>query len=192
MKILEAPVLEKTYTVEEYFELEKYAEIRHEYYYGKLIPMPGESKNANRIAGNCEYKFRQQLEDKGLDFFHSDIRLQVKEGGIYRYPDFVITPVVDDSHTHHIKQPVLTLEVPSDESERRDRVTKRDEYLGMPTLQCYLIISQYEPHVDVYLRDEKGWRIYSFKKMEDEIFFSFLGAKLRVADIYKGIVFEQA
>ena len=36
---------EKRYTVAEYFELEKHSTIRHEYYYGKLIAMPGESKN---------------------------------------------------------------------------------------------------------------------------------------------------
>ncbi len=36
-------VTEKRYTVEEWLEFEKTAEVRHEYYFGKLIPMPGEA-----------------------------------------------------------------------------------------------------------------------------------------------------
>lgn len=34
---------EKRYTVEEWLEFEKTAELRHEYYLGKLVPMPGEA-----------------------------------------------------------------------------------------------------------------------------------------------------
>lgn len=34
---------EKRYTVEEWLEFEKTAEVRHEYYFGKLIPMAGEA-----------------------------------------------------------------------------------------------------------------------------------------------------
>jgi len=36
-------VTEKRYTVEEWLEFEKTAEVRHEYYFGKLIPMAGEA-----------------------------------------------------------------------------------------------------------------------------------------------------
>jgi hypothetical protein len=38
---------EKLFTVEEYFELEKHSEIRHEYHYGSLSVMLGDSKIAN-------------------------------------------------------------------------------------------------------------------------------------------------
>lgn len=184
----ESPVLEKKYTVEEYFELEKHSEIRHEYYYGKLLPMPGESKNANRIAGNCEFLLRLQLRKKGLDFFRHDVRLLVKEGGIYRYPDFVIAPVVDDSDTHLIKQPIMIVEVSSDNSDHTDRVTKRREYLALPTLQYYLIISQSEYLVDVYARDEKGWRFASYHLPDDEIDFPAIGSKISVSGIYEEVV----
>ena len=51
-------VAEKLYTVEAYFELEKHSEVRHEYYYGKLIEMPGESKIANNIANNPNSNMR--------------------------------------------------------------------------------------------------------------------------------------
>lgn len=175
---------EKTYTVEEYFELEKHSEIRHEYYYGKLLPMPGESKNANSIAGNCDFQFRLQLRKKGLKFFRHDVRMLVRDEKIYRYPDFVMAPVVDDSDSHLIKQPILIIEVSSDNSDHTDRVTKRNEYLSLPTVEYYLIISQSERLIDVYSKDEHGWRFDSFTQAEQVIEFPTLGAKLALSDIY--------
>ena len=186
----ETQIVERKYTVEEYFEVEKHSEIRHEYYYGKLLPMPGESKNANRIAGNCEFQLRLQLRKKGLNFFRHDVRLLVKEGNIYRYPDFVIAPVVDDSDSHLIKQPVLIIEVSSDNSDHTDRVTKRNEYLNLPTLQFYLIISQAEHLIDLYSRDERGWRFDSFSKENEVIEFLTLRAKHSLSDIYDEVDFS--
>lgn len=180
----ELQVLEKTYTIEEYLEFEKHLEIRHEYYYGKLLPKSGDSKRANAIAGNCEFQMRLQLRKKGLDFFRHDVRMLVREQKIYRYPDFVIAPVVDDSDSHLIKQPVLIIEVSSDNSDHTDQVTKRNEYLNLPTVEYYLIISQSERLIDVYSKDKKGWRFDSFSKEEEVIEFPSLGAKLPLADIY--------
>lgn len=43
---------ERSFTVEEWLEWEKNSDTRHEYHYGKLIPMAGEAKKANKIAKN--------------------------------------------------------------------------------------------------------------------------------------------
>ena len=40
-----------TMTVNEYLELEKHSEVRHEYVDGELLAMAGEKKRHNRIAG---------------------------------------------------------------------------------------------------------------------------------------------
>ena len=61
--------LDKIYTVEEYFEFEKNSEVRHEFYYGKLIEMPGEAKKANRIAMNIYRKWIDSMEQQGFEIF---------------------------------------------------------------------------------------------------------------------------
>ena len=61
---------EKLYTVEEYFELDENSDIRHEYHYGKIIPMPGESKIANLIASNCNRNLWLALKGKGYRIFN--------------------------------------------------------------------------------------------------------------------------
>lgn len=43
---------ERTYTVEEYLELEKNSETRHEFHYGKLIEIPRESRISSLISNN--------------------------------------------------------------------------------------------------------------------------------------------
>ena len=50
---LESPI--KRYTADEYFELEKSSDIKHEFVNGQIIAMPGESKIANTIALNCAF-----------------------------------------------------------------------------------------------------------------------------------------
>lgn len=126
-----------------------------------------------------------------MKFFRHDVRMLVREQNIYRYPDFVMAPVVDDSDSHLIKQPILIIEVSSDNSDHTDRVTKRNEYLNLPTVEYYLIISQSERLIDVYTKDSQGWRFDSFSQAEQVIEFPTLGAKLALSDIYDEVELGQ-
>jgi len=113
---------DKRYTVDEWLEFEKTAEVRHEYYFEKLVPMPGGAKRANRIAGNIRKILDDTLYKRGFDLFDHDIKVEVLSDGIYRYPDLVAAPVVDDEHDYIVKHPVFVAEIASDKSGHRDRV----------------------------------------------------------------------
>ena len=65
-------VEENIYSIEEYFELEKNSEIRHEFVHGTLIPMPAESKRANEIAFNCAFTLRQLLINKSQKIYNHE------------------------------------------------------------------------------------------------------------------------
>ena len=65
---------EKLYTVEEWLEFEKTADVRHEYYFGKLIPMAGEAKRANIIAGNIKRQLDVPLYEKGSKFLTTTLK----------------------------------------------------------------------------------------------------------------------
>ena len=69
-----ASKIEKKYTVEAYFELEKNSEERHEFVNGKLFKMPEESVHANIIAGNCDFQLRLSLHKKGYIIVRHDVR----------------------------------------------------------------------------------------------------------------------
>ena len=179
--------VEKLYTVDEYFELEKNSAIRHEFYYGKLIAMPGESKNANEIAGNCYVTFRQSLRKHGFRVFIQDVRTVVKGNKIYRYPDVVVADEEGDSDTHNIKKPRILVEVISETSKYRDRVTKLQEYSKLPSLDYYIAVDQDTVNVEVYSRKENDWVYQLLENLTDVIDLSALGTSLSLATIYENI-----
>ena len=179
--------VEKLYTVDEYFELEKNSNIRHEFYYGKLIAMPGESKNANEIAQNCAFTFRTELRQRGFRIFIQDVRTVVKGNKIYRYPDVVVADEEGDGDTHNIKKPRILVEVISETSKYRDRVTKLQEYSKLPSLDYYIVVDQDTINVEVYSRQENGWAYQLLENLTDIIDLSVLGTSLSLATIYEHI-----
>jgi Uma2 family endonuclease len=180
---LEIP--EKLYTVEEWLELEKQSDIRHEFYYGKLIPMAGESKNANVIAGNIKRNIEVQLFEKGFMIFDHDIKTEVDQSNIYRYPDLVVAPVVDDEDEYIVKHPVLLTEVSSENSRHRDRVRKRKEYFKIPSMWYYLVIFQDEMMAELHLKYEDGtWGTQWYTEPTDLIELPKFDLKIVLSDIY--------
>ncbi len=183
---------ERFYTVAEYFELEKHSTIRHEYHYGKLIAMPGESKNANEIAGNCYVTFRQSLRKRGFRIFIQDVRTIVKENKIYRYPDVVVADEKGDEHTHNITKPRILIEIISDNSKYTDRVIKLQEYSKVPSLDYYLVIDQDTVNVEVYSREENGWHYQLLEDLSDKVALALFDMSLSLDTIYENISFTKA
>lgn len=188
MNIAPYDIAEKLYTVEEWLEFEKHAEVRHEYVYGKLIPMAGEAKRANIIAGNIRKRVDDPLYAKGFQIYDHDIKAEVVANGIYRYPDLVVAPVADDEHEYIVKHPVLMVEVASGDSGQRDRVKKRKEYLQIPSLWYYIVADQDEMLVELHTRSDDGqWGTQYFTEPEDEVALQRLGLSLKLADMYERV-----
>ena len=185
-------VAEKKYTVEEYFELERHSTLRHEFINGKLYKMPGESRIANRIAGNCDFRLKLVLEDKGYDIIRHDVRTIIRRGKHYQYPDLAIAKRSDDIDSHGVTKPELLIEVTSENSDKTDNSDKVTEYTALLTLQYYLIISQEEPLIRVYSRDAQGWRFDVCKDVNQTINLPYFDCKLSLKDIYKNVVFAEA
>ena len=147
--------------------------------------MAGEAKKANKIANNFLVKLRDPLEEKGFEIFTHDVKAEVLPDGIYRYPDLVVAPLVDDEHDYIVKHPLLLLEVASTDSAHRDRVKKRKEYHQVAYLWYYLIVSQDEISVELHQRNQDGtWDIAYFTEPDDHIALPRLGVSLKVSDLY--------
>ncbi len=183
---------EKIFTVEEYFELEKHSDIRHEFINGKLIAMPGESVTANRIADNCGFQLRLSLNKRGYDTIRHDVRTVLENRNRYRYPDVAVAKRAEITDSHAIRRPEMLIEVTSENSVTTDRKDKLKEYTALPSLQYYLIVSQEEVFVEVYSRGEKGWIYKIYEDINADIPLPHLECALSVADIYENVVFAEA
>lgn len=187
---LESPI--KRYTADEYFELEKSSDIKHEFVNGQIIAMPGESKIANKIAGKCYIALNSLLDNTNYEVFSHDVRLQVKEKNIYRYPDVAVC-MAGDGDTHNILSPILLVEVVSPSSEITDRSAKVREYCSLPTLQYYIIVSQDDYVVELYSRADSGQWLYSFYlQLTDLLPLPLWSIELPLQTIYNGIEFGGA
>jgi Uma2 family endonuclease len=188
----EEKIKEKIFTVEEYFELEKHSDIRHEFINGKLIPMPGESVTANRIADNCGFQLRLSLNKRGYDTIRHDVRTVLENRKKYRYPDVAVAKRAEITDTHAVRKPEVLIEVTSDNSVSTDRNEKLKEYTALPSLLYYLIVSQEEMLVEVYSREEKGWLYKVYEDVNEVILLTHLNCSLNLADMYENVVFAEA
>ena len=186
-------ISQRIYTVEEYFDIENTSEIRHEFENGILIPTPGETLDANEIAGNISATLRKELRQKGYRIFTHDIRTIVHELRLYRYPDLVITAADTVKDIRHVTEPVLIVEVLSESTEEIDRNKKFRQYTALPSLQYYLMIHQDMALIEFYQRkgESNTFEFNFFDKLSETINLPVLGTSITMEDIYEGINFPE-
>ncbi|MCY7359635.1 MAG: Uma2 family endonuclease, partial [Rudanella sp.] len=146
------PVTPHLYTEAEYLALEAKAETKHELVHGNLIEMAGESVVANDIANNLIFYVRLALRGQPFRVNQHDLKLRTASTTGYRYPNVLVRPIGGHVDSHIVHQALLTAEITSDNSRITDTVDKLHEYTALESLQCYLIISQTEPLVEIYER----------------------------------------
>ena len=181
-------VAEKIYTVEEYFELERNSEVKHEFVEGQLIEMPGEKRIANRVAGSIYALLLQLLNHEVFEVYIQDVKLSTVKNKRYRYPDVMVVPVVDDEDDDMVHQAVLIAEILSPSTEKIDRNEKLKEYSKIPSVQYYLLVSQEETIIELYRRNGDVFEYTFFTEKTNVINFPFFDIKLTLDDIYKNIL----
>jgi Uma2 family endonuclease len=77
----------KLISVDEYLEIERTSEEKHEYYKGEMFAMAGGKRVHSVIAGNILTKINIQIEKKPCIAFGSDMKVRVRPDGLYTYPD---------------------------------------------------------------------------------------------------------
>ncbi len=188
------PTYQRRYTIEEYFALEEQLDIRHEYYYGELFPldepaaMAGGTRAHNTLIQNCAFNLRTELRGRGCEIYAENVRLAIEQGAHYSYPDVMVNcdPRDDDPRTVHA--PVLIVEVLSKSTEARDRGWKFEQCQLIPSLQQYVLVSQYRILVDSFVRTDHGtWELTSLRKLTDILLLSPLQCQLSLAAIYESI-----
>ncbi|MBD2754198.1 Uma2 family endonuclease [Spirosoma validum] len=182
-------IQKRIYTVEEYLELEKSSEVKHEFVDGIIIEMPGEPKKANKIAGNIYMTLRLGVKGKSFEVYNHDLKLLTIPGRKYRYPDIMVAPADDnDDDTHVVNRAVVTVEVTSENSSGVDHDEKFHEYIGMPSVECYLIVSQAEWLIEVYQRTGTKWEYAFYTELIESFEIRALGITMKVSDVYEGLV----
>ena len=185
-------------TAEEYLEAEHVALDRHEYDYGEVLMMAGCTDQHETIFGNTYDGLRKRLKGTECSVKSSNMRIAIKSGGRYVYPDVSVVcggsqfdPL--DENLTTIINPKVILEILSASTERYDRGKKLADYLGMETLEEYVLVSQFEPRIDVFTRQLDGpWAFAFYTGLEAVARLRSLDIDLPLSEIYSGVRFDVA
>jgi Uma2 family endonuclease len=178
--------LKKTYTVEEYLELEAKSESRHEFYYGNLFEMPGTTILHNELCIALLLILKSKLSKQEYRVLVESVKVRVKQEDVFLYPDVVVAPLSENPETGYIlSQPILIAEVLSDSTRRYDSTDKFIQYRKIESLQYYLLV---EPEKQVVIFYEKApdgdWVSKTYTENEEEVKLPLLNATIRIGDIY--------
>jgi Uma2 family endonuclease len=183
----------KTYTVDEYLELEIASDIRNEYRNGEIIPMTGGTPNHNDISGNLYLLLKPLLKAQGFRVFHVDQRLWIPDIKIHTYPDVMVAPKpleMQDGRKDTITNPCFIAEVLSKSTQNYDRSEKFAYYRTINTFQEYLLIDQYRVHVEHHVKTTVNqWLFSEYDDPTVTISLKFADVRIQIADLYDNIDF---
>jgi Uma2 family endonuclease len=181
------------YTKEEYFALEHSSEDKFEFENGEVFAMSGGSLPHNLISNNINRRLLEALDDKDCIVLNSDMKTAIDIAESYVYPDAqVICGKVEyvEGRNDIVKNPVLVVEVLSDSTERYDRGKKFKKYQTLSSFQEYVLISQTEPLVETFVRQDENHWLYTFTEgMEAVLQLPSIGVAIPLADIYRKVEF---
>jgi Uma2 family endonuclease len=163
---------------------------RYELIDGLVYDMTGSSPEHSVIAGRIDRLFQEQLGESGPCRIHREQYVAIP-GKPPVVPDVVITCDLGDWDKKQrlkpfkIRSPLIVVEVLSPSTERYDYTEKFARYRLCPTLEIYLLVSQDEPYIEVY-RKENGWRQECYAS-DQTAKLEQLDLELPLASIYEGV-----
>ena len=181
-------------TPQEYLAFERQAEQKHEFLNGEIFAMVGASENHNLIVMNTGAELHRQLKKSPCKIYSNDMRVKVDPSGLYTYPDLVVvceTPRFEDAKRDTLLNPKLIIEVLSDSTEAYDRGGKFEYYRQLESLAEYLLINQYKPHVERFVRQsgDASWLLTEAHGLEAKMSLSAIDCELSFAEVYAKIEF---
>jgi Uma2 family endonuclease len=184
------------FTPEEYLEIERAAEFKSEYYDGQIFAMSGGTLPHALIPTNLAIAIGAALRSRKCRVVDSDLRVRISPRGPFVYPDLTIycgEPELADDHKDILLNPMVVFEVLSKSSEAHDRGHKFSEYRKIPSLQEYVLISQTEPRIEVFLRQPEGkWMLTEFVGLDATCHLASVDCNFALASVYDGVNLESA
>lgn len=179
---------ERRVSLEEYLELERTSEEKHELVDGEVFAMGGASPRHNSIVGNVFAELRQELRARPCRVFPSDLRVRVSEHRHYAYPDVTVVCdelELDPEDSDTVVNPTVIVEVLSASTEAYDRGAKFGRYRQIPSLAEVVFVAQDRVSVEHHARQPDGhWLATYVEDLDASLQLPVLGCELSVAEIY--------
>ncbi len=179
---------------EQYLQLERQSDVRHEFHGGELFAMSGGTLNHSAIALNLGAELRLKLRDLPCRVFSSDLRIKIEATGLYTYPDLSVVcgvPLLEGDRKDTLLNPRVIVEVLSPSTEAYDRGKKFENYRTIPSLQEYLLVATDAPAIERFTRQSDGsWNLTVAKGPLARMPVASLQCELELAEVYAKVGLE--
>lgn len=180
-------------TVQDYLDIERESETKHEYLDGAIVAMVGASPAHNRIQTSLIAQLYPRLRRQSCEIFGGDMRVRIERLNMYTYPDLSVvcgTPTFIGPAPDALLKPTLLVEILSPSTEMYDRVKKFWRYRQLPSLREYVLIAQDRPMIEHYIRQDDGtWNWSAAEELGGTIALPTIGCTLELAEVYEQVTF---
>jgi Uma2 family endonuclease len=176
------------YTIEQYADVERYANVKHEFCDGQIWATAGGTPEHARMAMAVGAALTAALRGKPCAVYSSDVRVRVAETGLDTYPDVTVVcggERRDAGDPLALTNPVVLVEVTSDSSEAYDRGDKFDHYKRIEALRQFVVVSHRARRVEVFSRGGDGSFTASSYGPGQRVVLASIGCELEVDEVYR-------
>jgi len=184
------------FTPEQYLDIERESEIRHEYLDGYVYAMAGESPDHSTICFNLVVIIGTQLRGKPCQGFSPNMKVRTDPNDLFSYPDLTVVcgePVYHDSRRDVLLNPTVIFEVLSPSTEKYDRGDKFRRYReNIPSLADYVLVSQSTAKIELYTKQENDeWTRIEVSGLENELYIASIDCHVPLVEVYENITFTE-
>ena len=183
----------RLFTLEEYLRREARATEKHEYFNGKITPMPEARGPHNEIAANVIAAFKTAFRqlDKTYRIFASDQKIYFPELNYGVYADTLVVceePAYYDDGELLLTNPLIVVEVLSKSTQAYDRAGKFEEYKTLPAFREYVLVRQDKYEVETRFREAPDlWRETRTTDLNAAFPLRAVGCSIALRDVYEHI-----
>jgi len=177
---------------DEYFELERSSEARHEYMLGEAMQVPGGSPNHSLIVANGCIALGRRLAGTAMRVFDASLRVCLDMGtSIYVYPDLTVVegPVQTLEYADEtVTNPKVVLEVLSPLTRGTELGEKARLYVRVESLTDLVMIDQDRVLVEHWVRqDADHWNVSVVRDGSGVVRLTSIGCEIPVVELYAGV-----
>ncbi len=181
-------------TPERYLEQERKAQCKSEYYQGEIFAMAGTTRKHSVVNARVIMILGNALRGKPCTVNTNDLRIHIPENSLFTYPDVSVVcgkPEMLDNEFDTLLNPLLIVEVLSDSTENYDRNGKFRLYRSIASLREYVLVSQDEPRIETFFKNEQSqWLYTEAVGLDASITLHSLNAEISLAEVYATIEFD--
>lgn len=180
----------RKYTIEEYLEMERYSDIKHEYFQGEVFAMSGARLPHNIIFSNLFRDIAVFLKGKSCRPFNGDLRIHIPQNTLFTYPDISIVCgdiITLNDDKYNVINPTVIIEVLSPSTKNYDRGNKFSLYRDIPSLKEYILVDSESVKIESwYINQSNHWELQEYQHPDEALQIKAINLSLPLADIYEG------